>query len=165
MGLEIVPVDFAQACEFVARYHRHHKPPVGHKFSIGVASDGELVGVAIVGRPVSRVLAADPIRTLEVTRSATDGTRNANSKLYGAARNIAFEMGYDRIITYTQEGESGASLRAAGYRVIAQRPPRRGWDTPSRERIAQGNDGIARTLWDAVPASIHSVTPGEDTNA
>lgn len=152
MTLEIVPMDFANACEFVAQHHRHHKPPVGHKFSIGVADDGKLVGVAIIGRPVSRVLAADPIRTLEVTRSATDGTRNANSKLYGAARQIAFAMGYDRIITYTQDGETGASLRAAGYRVIAQRPPRKGWDTPTRGRGGQGNDGIARTLWDSQSA-------------
>lgn len=156
MGLEIVPVDFAQACAFVAQHHRHHQPPIGHKFSIGVADDGVLVGVAIVGRPVSRVLAADPVRTLEVTRSATDGTRNANSKLYGAARQIAFAMGYDRIITYTQDGESGASLRAAGYRVIAQRPPRRGWDTPSRSREGNGTDGIARTLWDAVDSPLSS---------
>jgi len=161
MTLEIVPVDFAQACAFVAAHHRHHKPPVGHKFSIGVEDDGLLVGVAIVGRPVSRVLAADPIRTLEVTRSATDGTRNANSKLYAAARAAAFAMGYDRLITYTQDGESGASLRAAGYRVIAQRPPRRGWNAPSRQREGHGNDGIARTLWGA---DARVLSPNTDTD-
>jgi hypothetical protein len=149
MALEIVKVEFKEACEFVAAHHRHHKPPIGHKFSIGVADDGVLVGVAIVGRPVSRILAADPVLTLEVTRSATDGTRNANSKLYGRCAQLAFGLGYDRIITYTQEGESGSSLRAAGYQVIAQRPPRRGWHTASRPRDDHGNDGIARTLWAA----------------
>ena len=52
--LDIVPVSLKEANAFVERYHRHHKPVVGHKFSIG-ATDGEtIVGVAIVGRPVSR---------------------------------------------------------------------------------------------------------------
>lgn len=148
MSLRIVPVSFADACAFVAAHHRHHAAPVGHKFSLGVADGAQLVGVAIVGRPVSRVLAAEG-GTLEVIRSATDGTRNANSMLYGACRRATFALGYDRLITYTQDGESGASLRAAGYRVIAQRPPRKGWDTPSRPRGITGTENVARTLWEA----------------
>jgi hypothetical protein len=147
MSLRIVPVSFADACAFVAEHHRHHQPPVGHKFSIGVADGAQLVGVAIVGRPVSRVIAAEG-GTLEVIRSATDGTRNANSMLYGACRRAAFALGYDRLITYTQDGESGASLRAAGYRVIASRPARKGWDTPSRPRDRKGTENVARTLWE-----------------
>jgi hypothetical protein len=147
MSLRIVPVSFADACAFVAEHHRHHQPPVGHKFSIGVADGAQLVGVAIVGRPVSRVIAAEG-GTLEVIRSATDGTRNANSMLYGACRRAAFALGYDRLITYTQDGESGASLRAAGYRVIASRPARKGWDTPSRPRDMKGTENVARTLWE-----------------
>lgn len=157
MSLRIVPISFVDACAFVAEHHRHHRPPVGHKFSIGVASGDMLVGVAIVGRPVSRVLDAEGA-TLEVLRSATDGTRNANSKLYGAARAAAFALGYDRLITYTQEGESGASLRAAGYRVIASRPPRAGWNTPSRARQSRGTDGVQRMLWESVPGSQISET-------
>lgn len=120
---------------------------MGHKFSVGVAVGETLVGVAIVGRPISRVIAAGG-DTLEVIRTATDGTPNANSMLYGAARRVAFALGYDRLITYTQDGESGASLRAAGFRVIAQRPARKGWDAPSRPRSERGNDGVARTLWE-----------------
>ena len=147
--LRIVPISFADAAAFVSEHHRHHERPVGHKFSIGVASGDTLVGVAIVGRPVSRVLAAEG-NTLEVTRTATDGTRNANSMLYGAARKATFALGYDRLITYTQEGETGASLRAAGFRVLAQRPARKGWDRPSRPREAKSTDGIARTLWESV---------------
>ena len=72
--LELVPITLKEANAFVERYHRHHKPVVGHKFSIA-ASDGEkIVGVAIVGRPVSRYL--DNGLTLEVNRLCTDGTRN-----------------------------------------------------------------------------------------
>jgi hypothetical protein len=77
MTLRIVPISFKQACDFVAEYHRHHRPLVGHKFSIGVAKDGEIVGVAIIGRPVARH--RDDGKTLEVTRLCTDGTKNACS--------------------------------------------------------------------------------------
>jgi len=146
MSLRIVPIDLKHAQEFVDAHHRHHERPVGHKFSIGVAKGDVLVGVAIVGRPVSSVIQAEG-RTLEVIRTATDGTRNANSMLYGAARRATFALGYDRLITYTQDGESGASLRAAGYRVVAQRPPRAGWSSPSRPRVNK-NDHVARTLWE-----------------
>lgn len=62
--LELVPITLKEANAFVEQHHRHHKPVVGHKFSIA-ASDGEkIVGVAIVGRPVSRYL--DNGLTLEV---------------------------------------------------------------------------------------------------
>jgi len=147
MSLELVPVSFKEACAFVAAHHRHHKPPVGHKFSVGVAQDRVLVGVAIIGRPVACMIAADG-QTLEVTRSATDGTPNANSMLYGAAWRGTQAQGYTRLITYTQEGESGSSLRAAGFRVIAQRPANGGWDRPSRPRALTGNENVARTLWE-----------------
>lgn len=146
--LRIVPVTFADACGFVATWHRHHQPPIGHKFSIGVADgDDRLVGVAIVGRPVAR--SYDDGMTLEVNRTATDGTPNANSALYGAAWRAAKALGYRRLITYTQAGETGASLRAAGWRVVAQRPPRAGWNMPSRPRDDHGVDRMPRSLWEA----------------
>ena len=148
MTLRIVPVSLRDAREFVTEHHRHHDAPKGHKFSIGVADGRVLVGVIIVGRPIARTIDAEGT-TLEVRRSATDGTRNANSMLYAAARRAAFALGYDRLITYTQDGESGASLRAAGYRVVASRPPRDGWDTPARPREARPElENVARTLWE-----------------
>jgi hypothetical protein len=147
-GLHLVPVTFETASAFVTAWHRHHQPPTGHKFSIGVADGDTLVGVAMIGRPVAR--SYDDGLTLEVNRSATDGTPNANSLLYGAAWRAAKALGYQRLITYTQAGESGASLRAAGYRVIAERQARRGWTTPSRPRENRSVDGIQRTLWEAV---------------
>lgn len=147
MSLQLVPVTFADACAFVAQWHRHHRPPVGHKFSVGVAADTTLVGVAMVGRPVARHL--DNGRTLEVIRTATDGTRHANSMLYGAAWRAASALGYRRLITYTQAGESGASLRAAGWQVVAELAPRAGWDAPSRPRESRGVDNVQRYLWEA----------------
>lgn len=147
-ALRIVPVRFADACGFVEMWHRHHKPPVGYKFCLGVADgDDVLRGVAIVGRPVARHF--DNGLTLEVTRTATDGTRNANSMLYGAAWRAAKALGYRRLVTYNQDGESGASLRAAAWRVVAERPAHNGWDRPSRPRELKGTEGIPRTLWEA----------------
>jgi hypothetical protein len=147
MTLHLVPVDWATVRGFVATWHRHHKPPIGHKFSIGVADDDTLVGVAVIGRPVAR--AYDDGMTLEVNRTATDGHPNANSMLYGAAARAAFALGYRRLITYTQAGESGSSLRAAGWHVVAERPARPGWTAPSRPRTDNGVDHIPRTLWEA----------------
>ncbi|WP_372407446.1 XF1762 family protein [Streptomyces luteireticuli] len=146
MTITIVPMAFRDACAFVDRVHRHHKRPQGHKFSLGAEVGGRLVGVAIVGRPVAR--AYDDGVTVEVTRLAADGSRNVCSALYGAAWRTAKASGYRRAITYTQEGESGASLRAVGWRCVADRPARTGWDTPSRPRGNRGNDQIARTLWE-----------------
>lgn len=146
--LVIVPVAFAAAAEFVGEHHRHHRPPVGHKFSIGLALDDELVGVAMVGRPVAR--SWDNGLTLEVNRTCVaDGVPNGNSMLYGAAWRAAKALGYQRLITYTQAGESGSSLRAAGFRVIAERRARPGWNMPSRVRRAHGVDHVQRTLWEA----------------
>lgn len=81
--LSLCPASLAEAVDFVRLHHRHHQPPVGHKFSIGVAADDVITGVAIVGRPVARHL--DDGWTLEIVRTATDGTPNVNSMLYGAA--------------------------------------------------------------------------------
>lgn len=129
--LTTCPVTLAQANDFVAEHHRHHKPVRGHKFSIGCLQAGRLVGVAIVGRPVSRYL--DNGLTLEITRLCTDGTYNACSMLYAAAWRAARAMGYRRMVTYTLDTEDGASLRAAGWTLTAN--TRGGsWDCPSRRR-------------------------------
>lgn len=104
-----------QANDFVRRLHRHNKPVVGSKFCVGVQLVEQLVGVAIVGRPVAPRL--DDGLTAEITRVCTDGTRNAASMLYGACRKAARAMGYDRIFTYTLPEEGGASLRAAGFKL------------------------------------------------
>lgn len=93
--LEIVPMTLREANAFVEQNHRHHGATVGHKFSIGLSDGEKIVGVAIVGRPVSRHL--DDGWTLEVNRLCTDGTRNACSMLYAAAWRAARAMGYKRV--------------------------------------------------------------------
>lgn len=130
--IELVPINFDEACEFVARFHRHHGKPVGHKFSIAAASDEKIVGVVIVGRPVARKL--DDGWTLEVTRCCTDGTKNVCSKLYAAAWRAARAMGYKRLVTYILDTETGKSLAAAGFREVAA-VRGRSWSCQSRPRV------------------------------
>lgn len=111
--MRVVPLTLKQANELIASLHRHHKPVVGHRFSIGVEHDGELVGAAVVGRPVAR--AVEQYRVAEVTRLVTDGSKNACSALYSAAARICKEMGFDKIQTYILESEPGTSLKASGW--------------------------------------------------
>lgn len=132
MSLELVPVTLREANAFVVRHHRHHKPARGCKFALAAAAAGVVVGVAIVGRPVARGL--DDGWTAEVTRLCTDGTRNACSFLYGAAWRAARALGYQRCGTYTLPEEGGASLRAAGWRLIGEAGGG-SWSCPSRPRV------------------------------
>lgn len=130
--LRIVPITLGAANTLVWHYHRHHRPVVGHKFSLGVVDDtGLLRGAVIVGRPVARML--DDGRACEVTRLVTDGYANACSALYGAARRVARAMGYEAILTYTLASESGTSLHAAGW-VCMGGAGGGSWSVPSRPR-------------------------------
>lgn len=152
MSLRIVPVSSAEARAFTRMRHRHHGHvlPAGHKFSQGVADEDDfLLGVAITGRP-SGPGNQDGV-TVEVTRCTTDGTENACSILYGAAARAAKALGWGRIITYTQEGESGASLRAAGFVLVAEREPRTDhFESSQRYREDHGTGGVRRYLWERV---------------
>ena len=130
--LRLRPISLRDANEYVRQHHRHHKPVAGHKFSIGCEADGELVGVIIAGRPVSRYL--DDGFTLEVTRLCTNGAKNACSFLYGAAARAAAAMGYKRIITYTLAKTVQAFGLPAGF-VKAKRVGFAGRASVNRRRI------------------------------
>ena len=129
--LALVALSFEDAADFVRLHHRHHTPPVGHKFSLGAVANDDLVGVVIVGRPVAR--RRDDGRTLEVTRLCTVGHPNACSFLYGAAARATFALGYYRIGTYILKREPGTSLVAAGWKLIGETPGK-SWSVPSRKR-------------------------------
>ncbi len=132
MSLVIIPIDFAEANEFVRSHHRHHNPMPGAKFCIAVTLDNHIVGVAMVGRPVSRRV--DDGWTLEVNRVATDGTKNACSALYASAWRAAKAMGYKRLVTYTLNTEPGTSLVAAGWKSLGETKGG-SWSVPSRPRV------------------------------
>jgi hypothetical protein len=116
--LKLAPCTLEEANAFVSAHHRHHHPTPVAKFSIMAVVAGVPTGVVIVGLPKAR-MACDGW-TLEVTRLATDGTKNVCSFLYGAARRASFALGYSRLLTYTLAEEGGASLRAAGFVEEAQ---------------------------------------------
>ncbi len=131
-SLSVERVELGEANAFVEKHHSHHGPVQGHIFSLGVAKDGAIVGVAIVGRPVARGL-QDGV-TAEITRLCTDGTKNVATFLLGAATRACLALGFKRVITYILASESGSSLAGAGFKVVAE-VRGRSWDTPSRPRV------------------------------
>jgi hypothetical protein len=145
--LRHVRIELEEAHAFVRAHHRHHKPGPGHLFSIGAALGEKIVGVAIVGRPVSRM--RDDGVTAEVTRLCTDGTRNACSFLYGAAARAAFALGYERIGTYTLPEEGGASLRGVGWKLIGQRGGG-SWHRNERPRV-DTHPTQQKLFWETTP--------------
>ena len=132
--LQLIPVTLRQARRFIGEQHRHNRPPQGWKFGVGLMNGtGELRGVAVAGQPVARAL--DDGTTVEVTRVATDGSKNANSMLYGAVLRAAKALGYRRAITYTLDSESGSSLKAVGFVEVARTPGTREWARPGQESM------------------------------
>jgi len=135
--LKVVPLNLKEANEFVSNFHRHNKPVQGAKFAIGASDGDQLAGVAIVGRPVSRHV--DDGYTAEVTRVCVEPSapKNTGSFLYGRCWRIWQQMGGERMITYTLESESGATMRAVGWKVIGKVKPSKsgsGWQNrPGRE--------------------------------
>jgi hypothetical protein len=150
--LRVAPITLREAGAFIAQHHRHNKPPRGWKFGTSVRFGGAVVGVVTAGRPVSRETQQREPLTIEVNRTCTDGTRNANSMLYGAIWRAAKALGYTRAITYIQGDETGASLKAAGWRKVKDLPARGSWAESSvalRDiRDPVGNGGVPRQLWE-----------------
>ncbi len=131
--MDLTPITLKEARAWVDRHHRHHKAPVGGLFAIGLSVDGDIAGVAIVGRPVARGL--DNGYTAEVTRVAVlENVPNACSKLYAACWRAARSMGYRKVITYILDTEPGTSVVAAGWKCVGS-VQGRSWDTPSRPRV------------------------------
>lgn len=130
--MTIVPMTLREARAYVDEVHRHHRAPQGGLFAIGAAEGDKVIGVVIVGKPVARML--DDDYTCEVTRLASDGSRNACSMLYRAAWRAARAMGYRRLVTYTLATEPGTSLLGAGFKAVGE-VRGRSWHTPSRPRV------------------------------
>ena len=142
--LNLQPITFPEASEFIRLYHRHHKPTQGWKFGIAVNDGENIVGVIVVGRPVARMI--DDGYTAEVTRCCTNGHKNAASMLYAAAWRAARAMGYRRLITYTLTEEQGTSLKASGYREMYKTSGGT-WNRNGRPRVDKHPLG-QKTLWE-----------------
>lgn len=131
MALMVRPETLKKANEYVARYHRHHKPVIGHRFSLSAWKGGIMLGVAICGRPVAR--RTDQYLVLEVLRLCTSGHKNACSFLYGACARVAKEMGFVSIQTFILASETGTTLKAAGWSYCGESAGK-SWSVPSRKR-------------------------------
>lgn len=145
-----VPCTLREAAEFVSNFHRHNKAPQGGLFAVGASDGDRLIGVAIVGRPVARAL--DDGASAEVTRCCVhdDAPKNACSFLYARCWQAAKAIGYRRLITYTLQAESGASLRGAGWRIVAELEANRPGQWQSRPgREWQSVVGQAKLRWEA----------------
>lgn len=151
MTLHAIPMKLAEACEFVRNFHRHNKPPVSGLFAVGCSDGEKLIGVAIVGRPVARFL--DDGKTAEVIRCCVnnDAPKGACSFLYARCWQAAKALGWSKLITYTLQEEGGASLRGAGWKVVAELKagdPKAWQNRPGREW--QSVVGQSKFRWEAV---------------
>lgn len=133
--MDVARVELKEANQFVASLHRHHKPVVGHRFSLGAKRNGVLHGVAICGRPVARC--TDQKHVVEVTRLCSDGTPNVCSFLYAAAARAAKALGFREIQTFILDEEPGTSLVAAGWEVAGRSD---GGDWTSRSKPGRRQD-------------------------
>ncbi|MGB9815843.1 MAG: XF1762 family protein [Thermoplasmata archaeon] len=147
MKYRIVPLRMSVANEFIQKYHRHNKPVDhrAHRFSIGLMDGDKLIGVAIAGQPIAQK--NDDGFTLEILRVCVlEGYPNANSMLYARVKRIGLLMGYKRIITYTLQSESGASLRAIGAKGKPIRVS--SWSRPARKRSEQPVTMLPKIRWE-----------------
>jgi len=146
----------SEVFNLVDQHHRHHDAPQGWKAGVAVHNGAVRVGVAVLSRPVSRVLQAQHPRMLEVTRVCTWGhpalRYNASSKLYAECAATAKAMGYDRLVTYTLHGqESGASLVAAGWVPTGLTDTREGghnWRCAARPHASDSAPTGTKVRWE-----------------
>ena len=154
--LYVVPLTLKEANTFIAQWHRHHKPVVGHRFSLGCIAPHGACGAAVVGRPVAREV--DQYRVAEITRLVTDGTKNACSILYAACARAAEAMGFHKIQTYILEDEPGTSLRAAGW--VYEGNTRGGnWNHGKRKGRREDQPMCVKQRWSKVFINENDKTP------
>lgn len=128
----------------------HSKLPDLHAalFAVGVEADGVCVCIAVVALPGAPAFQTG--RIAEIVRVASDGTApHACSMAYAAARRMALEGGYRRIVTYTHLNEPGVGLKAAGFWPTAlTRGEERDRKTRRRKKVV---DASPKIRWEAGP--------------
>ena len=153
IGLVFVPISIRAAKAFVREHHRHNPAVAGAKTAIGLAFNGELVGVGMLGRPKARVLAEDPLcaEAVRVCVSAA-APKGSSGKINARLKRIWQLHGGVRYISYNRSDESGASMRGAGLKPVAEVKGRQ-WDCPSRPR-AHNDDVVDKVRWEAELSAV-----------
>lgn len=140
-SIRVKPITIKAANVFIRDFHRHHRPTIRNsgKWALAaVDSDENLVGVVIAGNPVSATYMDEltiELNRLCVRESAPKGTC---SFLLSKCCRIWRAMGGERVITYTLDSESGASLKGAGWKLCGTVKPHRRWQNKTNV------DGIER---------------------
>lgn len=134
--MKIVPMKLREANDFVEKWHRHSSRTNndGGKFAIGLEDDGQLVGVAIVGRPIAQLLQIEGAAELTRLCVSDRAPKGSGSKLYSRAKRIWQLMGGTTLHTYTLSKESGASMRGAGLAEPVAAVKKQQWNRKSRPR-------------------------------
>lgn len=121
--IEIRPITVKAARALVKQWHRKLPDVQGGLFASSAFVRGSCVGVGIAGNParvwqgtarfvISRV-AAPAVKD-------NPDAKNACSALYGSLCRAAKALGYREAWTYTVDGESGVSLKAAGFTCLGR---------------------------------------------
>lgn len=122
MNAQIIPLTLREANDFVEMYHRHSARTSndGGKFAIGLELDGRLVGAAIVGRPIARMLQRPGTAELLRCCVGPEAPVGAGKMLNARCKRIWQQMGGTRLVTYTLATEAGGSLSGAGFKRVAE---------------------------------------------
>lgn len=153
MGLRLAPVTLHDARIFVAKKHSHLAAPVGGLFAVAVDGDSGTCCVAIVGRPVARLMQGQG--ACEVTRLCSDGTPHAASMALAAIARAAVALGWRRIVSSTLLGEAGTCYRAAGWRPVAlgSASGSAGWDSREGREGSHVQPG-RKVRWETGPDAL-----------
>lgn len=163
--MSVVPITLAESKLYVHLHHGHNDPQQGHMWSLAAVAEGRIVGVAVIGRPTAPVLQNEDPWALEVVRCCVErdgsekGYRNACSFLYGASWRSIKARGYLRGVTYTQDGEHGTSLQAAGWVSMSYRRPRKVGGGGSRAGRKSGGPVVGGERWEIHAAAWSADLP------
>lgn len=140
-NLTTKPITIKAANEFIKTFHRHHRPTIrntGRWALAALDNNNEMVGVVIAGNPISPNYMDG--YTIELTRLCVreKSPKGTCSFLLGKCCCIWRSMGGKKVITYTLESESGASLKGAGWTLAGTVKPHNRWTNRSKV------DGIER---------------------
>jgi hypothetical protein len=150
--MRIIPMTLKVANDFVEAHHRHSARTSndGGKFAIGLEHDGQLVGVAIVGRPIARMLQQRQEFPAELLRLCTSPAcpKGGGSKLYSRAKRIWQLMGGTHWHTYTLDKESKATMRGVGFKDDdAVQVKGAQWDREKRRRSKKAIHDEPKLRW------------------
>lgn len=147
--MRIVPLTLREANDFVEQWHRHSARTSndGGKYAIGLRDGDMLIGVAIVGRPVSRMLQVEGAAELLRLCTRPEAPKGSASKLYARAKRIWQLMGGTTIHTYTLKRENGSSMRGAGVHESAAEVAQQQWTRPSRPRAEREIYAEPKVRW------------------